>query len=136
MFFGNGGILKMLLEHDVQISKKNPPQFVISSQFSRQKMITSQEALRIVFECAPVACYLFDDQGTIVRCQPSRLGAHRRRLHEQGNRPKTESLSEHRPCPPAELDAEASHPQAGRPDPLHYQGRHLQAVSPGVGSNL
>jgi PAS domain S-box-containing protein len=37
-----------------------------SSQFSGHKLLTSREALRILFEFAPVAYYLFDDQRAIV----------------------------------------------------------------------
>lgn len=56
----------MPLGNDLLVSEKTPPQSAMPFQFSRQKLLTSREALRILFELAPVAYYLFDDQGAIV----------------------------------------------------------------------
>ncbi|MCX6563834.1 MAG: PAS domain S-box protein [Candidatus Aminicenantes bacterium] len=56
----------MPLGNDLLVSEKTPPQFAISSQFSRQKLLTSKELLQIIFEFAPVAHFLFDTRGTII----------------------------------------------------------------------
>jgi len=56
----------MSLGNDLLVSEKTPPQSAMPSQFSRQKLLTSKEILQIFFNFAPIACFLFDDQGKII----------------------------------------------------------------------